>query len=154
LGVHITSGSPSRSADAVYQHSGYARECGLPFEDHLGRIWVGGSNDVGCFDGARFYSMHDYGFPSGTGGAVAEDTAGGIWISNSSGIYRFFHGTLQEILQGWVQGLFVAGNVVVATIGPLQRINSTPVLVRIQQSGASWRTDRIAQLPFLEPFHG
>lgn len=75
------------------------------FQDHLGRLWVGGAEDVACFDGSRFYSLRDLGFPAATGTtAITEDRDGAIWIGSDLGVYRFYRGSVTKVMPGYVRG--------------------------------------------------
>ncbi len=66
-------------------------------QDHRGRIWIATLQDVLSFDGARFFSLHDSGFPITTTFSLSEDDEGGILIGSQNGAYRFFRGRLEKL---------------------------------------------------------
>jgi len=50
------------------------------FQDSHGRLWLGGLEPA-CFDGTRFFELHDYGFPPAEAYDFSEDAGGAIWIA-------------------------------------------------------------------------
>jgi hypothetical protein len=56
-----------------------------------GRIWVSTHDDILCFDGERFFSLREAGFPPVLG-SLAEDDEGAILSATSMGIYAFMGG--------------------------------------------------------------
>ena len=46
-------------------------------QDKLGRLWMSTHNDVVCFDGARFFSLREFGLPAEIIYGLAEDAEGG-----------------------------------------------------------------------------
>ena len=105
------------------------------FQDHVGRLWVGGASDVACFDGTRFYSLREFGLPATTATAITEDGEGAIWIGTDLGVFRFQHGLLAQVMKGRVSGLAAAYGAVVASV--------ESSLFRIRWNGREWRAKRI-----------
>ncbi len=95
-------------------------------QDSRSRIWMGTLDDVLCFDGVRFYSIRQYGFPKETPNAFAEDSENGIWIGtqgtdykggrSQGGLYRYKAGRVEKISTGDVLSLAspVAGAMLVS----------------------------------------
>ena len=66
------------------------------FQNRAGKIWVGGENGLGCFDGERwkFFSGRE-GLPKSPVRALAEDMTGILWIgTESDGIYSLRDGKI------------------------------------------------------------
>lgn len=123
------------------------------FQDHLGRLWVGGATDVACFDGSRFYSLHDFGFPSVGVQVVTEDTEGAIWIGSEVGVYRFAQGALTRVMDGYVTALAAASGIVIVSAGPEgQGLPQAVFLSRIQRISGGWRSDRVLENSYSKPF--
>ena len=118
------------------------------FQDHLGRMWVGGQSDVACFDGSRFYSLHDLGFPASIGAtAFAEDQEGAIWIGSEVGLFRFQHGHLNKIAPGWVTALAASSGVLVAAIGAAEQGRpQQPFLFSFHPDQTRWTSEKILRL--------
>ncbi len=120
------------------------------FQDHRSALWLGTIDDVVCFDGARFYSLRQYGFPKETPNTFAEDSEGGIWIgtqgtdanggAGKGGIYRYQAGRVQKIFSG--DGLTVVGlapGAVLASVGTeLSGRPSFGDLYLFRGSGNAW----------------
>ncbi len=120
------------------------------FQDHRSALWLGTIDDVVCFDGGRFYSLRQYGFPKETPNTFAEDSEGGIWIgtqgtdasggTGKGGIYRYQAGHVQKVFSG--DGLTVASlasGVVLASVGT--ELNGGPSfgdLYLFRGSGNAW----------------
>jgi signal transduction histidine kinase/ligand-binding sensor domain-containing protein len=69
------------------------------FEDHAGKIWAGGENGLGSFDGSRwdFFTAKD-GLPASSVRALAEDTRGVFWIGTErDGLFQFRDGKISSI---------------------------------------------------------
>jgi len=71
------------------------------FQDSRGALWLGGSDGVSAntltyFDGSRFVSPVKN-FPKVTINGFAEDSEGAIWMASDGGVYRLFHGILNQI---------------------------------------------------------
>jgi hypothetical protein len=88
------------------------------FQDSRSAIWIGTNDDVVCFDGRIFYSIHQYGLPRARATGLAEDSDGGIWISiqgttendatRENGLYRYQHGKVDRIFSGRIRSLVSA----------------------------------------------
>ena len=123
------------------------------FQDHLGRLWVGGATDVACFDGSRFYSLHDFGFPSVGVQVVTEDTEGAIWIGSEVGVYRFAQGALTRVMDGYVTALAAASGIVIVSAGQeSQGLRQQLFLSRIERTSGGWNSDRVLENSYTEPF--
>jgi ligand-binding sensor domain-containing protein/tRNA A-37 threonylcarbamoyl transferase component Bud32 len=122
------------------------------FQDSKGRLWVGGDR-LACFDGARFYSLTDYGFPAVPSYAVSEDSGGAIWIGAATGIYRYSGGRVQEVSKGaTVSVVAVSPDLVLAAVGPMGKgVPATASLVRASRKGDSWKTETIMDLDSASP---
>ena len=61
------------------------------FQGRDGKLWVGGQNGLGCFDGEQ-WSLFDQrtGLPPGAVRAVAEDAAGNLWVASGNGALSVF----------------------------------------------------------------
>ncbi len=118
------------------------------FQDHLGRLWVGGAEDVACFDGSRFYSLRDLGFPAATGTtAITEDRDGAIWIGSDLGVYRFYRGSVTKVMPGYVRALAASSGVVLVLAGPVgPDWPRGSFLFRIRWSGRVWESEKITGL--------
>jgi Two component regulator propeller len=117
-------------------------------QDRTGRLWIATSSDVECFDGTRFYSLHEFGFPAVQALAIAEDQKGAIWIASGAGLHRFFAGRLEKVRSGF--GTAVAAitpDVVLASIGDDSGIPEKPTLFRVQRMQGRWKVDRLMDLP-------
>ncbi len=66
------------------------------FEDHAGKIWVGGENGLGGFDGTNweFFAAPD-GLPASPVRALAEDLSGNLWIgTEQDGLFQLHSGKI------------------------------------------------------------
>jgi ligand-binding sensor domain-containing protein len=92
------------------------------FQDSRGRIWLAGPQ-LSCFDGARFFSLADYGLPPGITYDVSEDPSGAIWIGAETGVYRFADGRVEAIAEGVAVSVIAAApDAAVAAIGPFREM--------------------------------
>lgn len=69
------------------------------FQGRDGKIWAGGDNGLGCFDGAewKIYSARD-GLPPNAVRALAEDANGNLWIgTEGGGIFRLRDGKISSV---------------------------------------------------------
>ncbi len=69
------------------------------FEDHSGKIWVGGENGLGGFDGTNwnFFTASD-GLPASPVRALAEDAQGNLWIgSERDGLFQLRNGKISSV---------------------------------------------------------
>jgi hypothetical protein len=114
---------------------------GFIFQDHLGRLWVTAPKDVQCFDGTRFYSLHDFGFPAAGVTAITEDGEGAIWIGSEVGLYRFHAGTLTRVMAGRVHVLAASSGIVVASVFPDPQNLKGLFLFRIRWNGSGWAAE-------------
>jgi hypothetical protein len=119
---------------------------GFIFQDHLGRLWVTAPKDVQCFDGTRFYSLHDFGFPSAGVTAITEDSEGAIWIGSEVGLYRFHAGALTRVMTGRVQALAASSGIVVASVFPDPKNPKALFLFRIRWNGSGWVPEQVVDL--------
>jgi tRNA A-37 threonylcarbamoyl transferase component Bud32 len=118
------------------------------FQDSRGRIWLGGAQ-LFCFDGARFFSLVDYGLPNATTYDVSEDPSGAIWIGAETGVYRFADGKVAEIAKGVAVSVIAAGaDAAIAVVGPLGLGVPTTAasLIRMQRQGGTWKTETVMDL--------
>src|SRR5580693_7311213 len=67
-------------------------------EDRQGRLWISTHDDVLSFDGSRFLSLWQLGFPV-KAGRLIEDRDGALLIIGD-GIDRFAGGRLEHLLTG------------------------------------------------------
>jgi ligand-binding sensor domain-containing protein/two-component sensor histidine kinase len=66
------------------------------FQSRDGKLWVGGQNGLGCYDGQdwKFFPTGD-GLPPDAVRAIAEGTNGNLWIgTGSSGLFSLNHGKI------------------------------------------------------------
>lgn len=117
------------------------------FQDSHGRLWLGGLEPA-CFDGTRFFELHDYGFPPAEAYDFSEDAGGAIWIAAETGAYRFANGRVEEVAKGVAVSVIAATpDVAVAAMGPLGRSTfGNASLFRIQRTGDRWRTETVMSL--------
>jgi len=120
--------------------------CVVPFQDSRGRVWLGrcesASADLSYFDGSRFISPLRGDCPKWQVGGFAEDSEGGIWISSDVGLYRFYKGRLQRILDGqaWNGIAAISPDVFLLTIGPQGGDSVKDAdLVRISRTKGAWK---------------
>jgi ligand-binding sensor domain-containing protein/signal transduction histidine kinase len=69
------------------------------FEDREGKIWAGGENGLGSFDGTNwnFFTAHD-GLPASAVRAVAEDGQGNLWIGTErDGLFQLSAGKISPV---------------------------------------------------------
>jgi tRNA A-37 threonylcarbamoyl transferase component Bud32/ligand-binding sensor domain-containing protein len=97
-------------------------------QDSRSRIWMGTIDDVVSFDGARFYSLREYGFPKEIPNGFGEDNEGGIWIvtqgtdvsggKGRGGLYRYEAGRVEKMFSGdGLSVVSVAPGAVLASFG-------------------------------------
>ncbi len=104
--------------------------------------------DLACFDGARVFYLHDYGFPPGDTYQVSEDASGGIWIGGETGIYRFAKGRFEQVDHEVAANIIpVSPTLVVAAVGPAGKgLPQSATLVRIRKIGNAWKRDTLMNL--------
>ena len=69
------------------------------FEDRAGKIWAGGENGLGSFDGTNwnFFTTHD-GLPASAIRALAEDVQGNLWIGTErDGLFQLRAGKISPV---------------------------------------------------------
>jgi hypothetical protein len=125
------------------------KTAGALMEDSRGRLWVGATDDAVIFDGSRFYSLHEAGFPAVEVTSFAEDDEGGVWIGTEAGLYRFHAGRVAQISPGrTVNVAFLAPGVVVAAIHPSLANDAAAdylyQLFRIRREQELWKVDRLS----------
>jgi hypothetical protein len=117
------------------------------FQDSQSRLWVATDDDVQMFDGLRFYSLREAGFPATPVREISEDDEGGIWSATGSGLYRFQDGRISHIVAGnTVNIAAVASGVMLATVNPPGDPNDgTPQyqLFRIRREAGKWKGERL-----------
>src|SRR5580698_5433988 len=108
------------------------------FQDSRGRLWLGGKQPS-CFDGTRFFPLHDYGLPLAEVYEFSEDTQGAIWIGAETGVYRFANGHMEEVAKGAAVSVVAGGSMVIAAMGPPGvGLPTNTTLFRIRRSGERW----------------
>ncbi|HVN06134.1 MAG TPA: hypothetical protein VMT86_17050 [Bryobacteraceae bacterium] len=115
------------------------------FQDSRGRLWLGGASTA-CFDGTRFYSLRDYGFPAVGSHDITEDPSGAIWVAADTGVFRFAQGRVGLIAKGAaVSVIAVTPSVAVALVGRsgggLPTTAST--LLRMKHTGDTWQGETV-----------
>jgi len=83
----------------VLEAARIGRDIFVLFEDHAGKIWVGGENGLGNFDGTRwnFFSARE-GLPAAVVRALAEDASGNLWIGTERyGLFQFHAGKISPV---------------------------------------------------------
>jgi tRNA A-37 threonylcarbamoyl transferase component Bud32/ligand-binding sensor domain-containing protein len=127
--------------------SGSPKNVRTMFQDSQGRLWLGGE-DLTCFDGTRFFSLRDYGFPAAHTYSITEDASGVIWIGAESGVYRFAHGRVEEVSKGvGVSVIAASPDMVVVAMGAAGRgLPVSASLVRIRRTGNAWTSDTVMDL--------
>jgi hypothetical protein len=113
-------------------------------QDKPGRLWMSTHDDVLCFDGARFFSLHQLGLPAAISWGLAEDTEGGILSASAEGVYRFFQGRLEHVLSGVgvQEAVGVAPGVLVAEV---VKDLTIPIakLYRIRRVNGAWKAEQL-----------
>jgi tRNA A-37 threonylcarbamoyl transferase component Bud32/ligand-binding sensor domain-containing protein len=117
------------------------------FQDSHGRLWLGGL-DLACFDGTRFFSLRDYGFPAVQSFSVTEDASGAIWISAETGVYRFAQGHVEEVARGLAMNVIpIATDTVVVAMGKVGTgVLDNKKLIRIRRANDKWETEALIDL--------
>jgi len=64
------------------------------FQDHHGRIWVFSRGGAAYLEGDRFVPVRA--MPGGFAHAIAEDSAGDLWISQDQGLFHLLRGSVVE----------------------------------------------------------
>lgn len=116
------------------------------FQDSKGRLWLTGQ--LTCFDGTRFLSLRDYGFPVVETYDVAEDPSGGIWIGAERGVFRFDGGRIEQVSSGVATSVIAVNrDLALAAESPIGSSSShNKNLVRIRHEGGVWRTETVLDL--------
>jgi tRNA A-37 threonylcarbamoyl transferase component Bud32 len=114
-------------------------------QDKQGRLWVATHDDVLCFDGSRFFSLHEFGLPK-VQSALSEDLDGGILSASDSGVYRFFQGRLEHVLSGVSvqEAVGVAPGVLLAAVAAT-RVAPGAALYRIRTINGAWKAERLGE---------
>ena len=82
----------------VFEAQKIGREIFVLFEDRAGKIWAGGENGLGGFDGTNwnFFTASD-GLPASPVRALAEDTQGNLWIGTErDGLFQLTAGKISD----------------------------------------------------------
>jgi signal transduction histidine kinase/ligand-binding sensor domain-containing protein len=88
---------PVPAAEQIKQKIG--REIFVLFEDRAGKIWAGGENGLGGFDGTNwnFFTAVD-GLPASAVRALAEDAQGNLWIGTErDGLFQMNAGKIASV---------------------------------------------------------
>lgn len=112
-------------------------------QDRQGRLWVSTHDDVLCFDGARFFSMHELGLPNvGNTNSLTEDDEGGILSSSGLGLYRIFDGRLENLLPGRLvlDAVAVAPGVLLASV----QVGAGSAFFRLRRANGAWQAEELA----------
>jgi ligand-binding sensor domain-containing protein/tRNA A-37 threonylcarbamoyl transferase component Bud32 len=125
------------------------------FQDSKGRLWLGGSQQVVCFDGARFFSLADYGMPPTVPNDIAEDSGGAIWIGADTGVYRFATGSVERVRGGSAVSVIPATpEVAIVAAGQPGRNTRSQGFVsldRVERINGKWRSDHLINLDSAGP---
>ncbi len=114
-------------------------------EDSHGGLWLAGC-EVGAegffyFDGSRFLSPLQAPFPKVVVSGMEQDSNGGIWIASSGGLYRFYQGQLEKLLDGVAMAGIIkaAPDVFLATVASAGHDASSDAdLIRIARIQGQW----------------
>jgi hypothetical protein len=123
------------------------------FQDSRGSLWLGGAQ-LTYFDGTRFYSLRDYGFPPVGSHDITEDPTGAIWIAADTGVYRFAQGRVEQVAKGMAISVIApTPGVAVALVGPLGGglPTTTSTLLRLKRIGDQWRSESVMTLDTAGP---
>jgi streptogramin lyase len=114
-------------------------------QDKQGRLWMSTHDDVLCFDGTRFFSLREFGFPAVPSYGLAEDMDGGILSASESGVYRFVQGRLEHLVSGLSvrEIVAVAPGLLLAAVRPNPAIPKDQ-LYRIRAVNGGWMPERLA----------
>jgi len=125
------------------------------FQDGKGRLWLAGAQQIACFDGARFFSLADYGLPAAVPKDIAQDPSGAIWISADTGIYRFANGRVDRVGNGpAVSAIPVGADVAIAAVlnaGHNGQFRGPVSLVRIEHIDGKWSSQTLMDLDSAGP---
>ena len=83
----------------VFEAQKIGREIFVLFEDRAGKIWAGGENGLGSFDGTNwiFFTASD-GLPASAVRALAEDASGNLWIGTErDGLFQLRAGKISPV---------------------------------------------------------
>lgn len=124
-------------------------------QDSQSALWVGTINNVYRFDGERFYSLRQYGFPEERVSSFAEDSNGGIWIATQThdpqsdlaggGIYRYQGGKVEKLLTGAAFSLVNSGyGTMLATV--MHRVSEdSGDLYMFHETGRVWHSTKLLE---------
>jgi hypothetical protein len=143
----------SESSTAFGQQYPFLPVAGSPkgsngmFQDSRGRLWLAGQEPA-WFDGTRFFSLRDYGFPAGAANNFSEDPSGAIWIAAETGVYRFANGKIDELGKGFAVSVITStADLAVAVMGPVgQGWPRVATLFRIARAAGQWKTESVMGL--------
>jgi len=125
--------------------------CLFPYEDNRGGLWLAGcetgTEGLLYFDGSRFFSPIQGGFPHVIVRGMAQDSDGGIWLSSSGGLYRVYLGRLEKMADGdALAGITqIASDVFLATMAKPheERPSVHADVVRISRTQQGWKAEPI-----------
>jgi ligand-binding sensor domain-containing protein len=114
-------------------------------QDKQGRLWIATHDDVLCFDGSRFFSLHEFGLPK-VQSALSEDLDGGILSASAGGVYRFFQGRLERVLSGVIvqEAVGVAPGVLLAAAAE-NRTTARAMLYRMRTTNGAWQAEQLGE---------
>ena len=124
-------------------------------QDRESRIWLGTIDNVYSFDGERFYSLRDAGYPHEIANSYAEDPGGDIWIGTqgadalggkgAGGLYRYHGGHIEKLLAGDILSVVAAGSdamlASVATESPAGPAHGDLYLFRMR--AGTWAAEKV-----------
>ncbi len=124
--------------------TGNSRGASTMLLDDRGGLWVSAADGRRYFDGQRFFSAQDLGLPAGSGGALAEDSEGGIWMSvGAHGLCRFHKGVLQTMQLNYARSVVaVRPGLVLVFAGPARPGNAD--LYRFAEDRGKWTGVKLA----------
>lgn len=130
------------------------------FEDSHWRMWLGTKHGLYLFDGSRFYSMTEVGFPDMWVIGVAEDGDGGIWVTTRNGtpsvnaargahvdggLYRLYRGHVEQLMDSSTLRVERAANNVMLVTKTTDHQFEYNDLYAFRKAGNAWKPQLILQ---------